>query len=143
MGSLPHKDYLWHAEQRQTLHVCATKMGVSSTYVCVCEMGRRKKKGRVSEEKKLPPSGVSSACRDEAWNFLFDSNELKRRRTRCENDDLSLYMIARNVCDCCVICMKRRCWNQMSGVTCMRLCISHSHICVWRCTDVLLLFYVM
>lgn len=55
MGSLPHKDYLWHAEQRQTLHVCATKMGVSSTYVCVCEMGRRKKKGRVRKKKSLHP----------------------------------------------------------------------------------------
>lgn len=68
MGSLPHKDYLWHAEQRQTLHVCATKMGVSSTYVCVCvKWGGEKKK---AEWGKKTPSIRSVFCL-QGWSLEF------------------------------------------------------------------------
>lgn len=128
MGSLPHKDYLWHAEQRQTLHVCGTKMGES---VCV----------KWGEIKKKPPSGVASACRDDAWIFYFNSSKLKRRRTRggkgFPNDPEWLKILHLTwLRPKCGGCAEKRCRKRMSvhlDRKTMYITQLQMHLEMWKC----------
>lgn len=80
MGSLPHKDYLWHTEHRgkQCMFV-ALEGRFERMCVCVCvwRRYREREKARVCIEK----NSIRSVFSLQGWslNILFDSSELKRR----------------------------------------------------------------
>ena len=67
MGSLPHKDYLWHTEHRGKQCMFMALEGGARVHVdvCVCDGDIERQRKAECAFRKIP-SGVSSACRDEA-----------------------------------------------------------------------------